>query len=74
MDERLFPEPAKPLASECHHQWAERVGPFLQAQLCPLCMLFRYKTAITADWEYRAPIPVARAREQDPGSGRQRLG
>jgi hypothetical protein len=29
------------------------------AQLCGVCMLFRYKTSVTADWEYRAPIPFA---------------
>ena len=29
------------------------------AQVCELCRLFRYKAALTADWEYRAPIPIA---------------
>jgi hypothetical protein len=53
-------EHAKPLAGTCHHQWQNEDTPFAVAQLCTLCRLFRYKIAATADWEYRAPIPVGR--------------
>jgi len=49
----------KPLAGACKHQWQSQESPFLIAQVCPLCKLFRYKTSPTADWEYRAPIPFA---------------
>jgi hypothetical protein len=49
----------KPLAGSCQHQWQNQKGPYLLAQLCPLCKLFRYKIGATADWEYRAPIPIA---------------
>jgi len=57
------PEPdqnAKPLAGSCHHEWLDQDGPFVVAQLCVLCRLFRYKSRPTADWEYRAPIPIGR--------------
>jgi hypothetical protein len=49
----------KPQAGNCKHEWQNQEGPFLVAQVCQLCKLFRYKTGLTADWEYRAPIPVA---------------
>ncbi len=52
--------PQKPLAGNCLHQWQDQEGPFLVAQVCSVCKLFRYKSSITADWEYRAPIPVGR--------------
>ncbi len=56
--------PQKPLAGTCHHEWQNQQGPFAFAQVCSLCKLFRYKSSRTADWEYRAPIPIARlARE-----------
>ncbi|HET9177952.1 MAG TPA: hypothetical protein VFQ24_06300 [Terriglobia bacterium] len=48
---------AKPLAGTCEHQWLEQESPFLVAQLCKLCRLYRYKVAPISDWEYRAPIP-----------------
>lgn len=49
----------KPLAGSCRHQWQNQESPFLVAQVCQVCQLFRYKTSLTADWEYRAPIPLA---------------
>jgi len=52
-------EQAKPLAGTCHHQWQDQESPFAVAQLCVVCRLFRYKGSPTADWEYRAPIPIA---------------
>ena len=52
-------EEDRPLAGHCHHAWQAQESPFLIAQLCQICKLFRYKTSLTADWEYRAPIPVA---------------
>jgi hypothetical protein len=57
---RKLPEPErkKPLAGTCHHQWQDQQSPYAVAQLCEVCKLFRYKTSATADWEYRAPIPV----------------
>jgi len=51
--------PGKPLAGTCHHEWLDQETPYAVAQLCSLCKLFRYKTSTTADWEYRAPIPIA---------------
>lgn len=59
---RKLPEPEqkKPLAGTCHHQWQSQKSPYAVAQLCGLCKLFRYKTSATADWEYRAPIPVGK--------------
>jgi hypothetical protein len=53
-------EEDKPLAGYCHHVWQTQESPFLIAQLCQICKLFRYKISLTSDWEYRAPIPVAR--------------
>lgn len=57
---RKLPEPKqkKPLAGTCHHQWQDQQSPYAVAQLCKVCKLLRYKTSATADWEYRAPIPV----------------
>jgi hypothetical protein len=52
------PGQARPLAGTCHHQWQNQKSPYAVAQLCMLCRLFRYKTSVTADWEYRAPIPI----------------
>jgi len=49
----------KPLAGNCEHQWLNQESPFLVAQLCKLCSLYRYKVAPVSDWEYRAPIPKA---------------
>lgn len=49
----------KPLAGNCDHEWLEQESPFLVAQLCKHCRLYRYKVAAIADWEYRAPIPRA---------------
>ncbi len=49
----------KPLAGGCQHSWQNQESPFLIAQVCQLCRLFRYKSSLTADWEYRAPIPIA---------------
>ena len=49
---------AKPLAGSCQHQWQKQESPFVMSQLCALCRLFRYKAGLTADWEYRAPIPI----------------
>jgi hypothetical protein len=61
MDEFVLPEQSRPLAGACRHQWQNQESPYVVAQLCPICKLFRYKTSITADWEYRAPIPFAPA-------------
>jgi hypothetical protein len=47
----------KPLAGNCVHRWQDVQSPFLLAQLCTSCKLFRYKVALMSDWEYRAPIP-----------------
>jgi hypothetical protein len=54
------PESEKPLAGACAHEWVKTESPFSIAEVCKLCKLFRYKAAATADWEYRAPIPIAR--------------
>jgi hypothetical protein len=35
------------------------------SQVCALCRLFRYKAGLTADWEYRAPIPIAHIPPED---------
>lgn len=50
----------KPLAGTCQHHWQDLKSPYLVAQICLHCRLFRYKAAVVADWEYRAPIPKAR--------------
>ncbi len=57
MDFKDSPNIVKPLAGSCDHEWLEQEGPFLVAQLCKLCRLYRYKVAPISDWEYRAPIP-----------------
>ncbi len=53
---RSLPE-GKPLAGNCAHRWRDQKSAYRVAQVCDLCKLFRYKTSLTADWEYRAPIP-----------------
>ena len=58
MDEVIGTPEVKPLAGSCAHQWQNQKSPYIQAQLCTLCKLFRYKAGLTADWEYRAPIPI----------------
>ena len=52
----------KPRAGDCQHVWQDQESPYLVAQFCQLCKLFRYKASLTADWEYRAPIPVVQGR------------
>ena len=54
------PERGKQLAGTCHDQWEDQTSPYAVAQLCKICRLFRYKTSATADWEFRAPIPIGR--------------
>lgn len=58
IDDLMLPEIKKPLAGACHHQWQNQERPFAVAQVCDVCKLYRYKSSATADWEYRAPIPV----------------
>lgn len=53
---------AKPLAGNCSHLWQDQKSPYAVAQVCKFCKLYRYKTAATADWEYRAPIPIGQPR------------
>lgn len=58
----MKPEPQsesdqKPLAGACAHVWENQKTQYLVTQVCKLCKLYRYKTSVTADWEYRAPIP-----------------
>ncbi len=48
----------KPLAGHCQHRWQAQQSPYVVAQVCALCKLYRYKAGLTAYWEYRAPIPV----------------
>jgi hypothetical protein len=55
-----IPVTDKPLAGTCQHEWQELKSPYLVAQICPYCRLFRYKAALGADWEFRAPIPRVR--------------
>ena len=50
---------AKPPAGCCKHKWVDQESPFLVAQVCEICHLYRYKVAPVSDWEYRAPIPRA---------------
>jgi hypothetical protein len=57
---------AKPLAGFCQHKWQSQESPYILAQVCALCKLFRYKAALTADWEYRAPIPIAQLPPDEP--------
>ncbi|HKS92066.1 MAG TPA: hypothetical protein VJQ83_09080 [Tepidiformaceae bacterium] len=67
---RGFEEPKKPLAGNCYHRWEDQETPYVVAQVCGLCKLFRYKASATSDWEYRAPIPFARIEKEDkPISG-----
>lgn len=59
----MEPEPLaegeqKPLAGSRAHVWQDQESQYLVAQVCKLCKLYRYKTSFTADWEYRAPIPI----------------
>jgi len=61
IDDPILPEQKKPLAGACHHKWQDQDGPYVVAQVCALCKLYRYKSSVTADWEYRAPIPFGRA-------------
>ncbi|MGD1105096.1 MAG: hypothetical protein ABSA59_23880 [Terriglobia bacterium] len=64
IDDSILPEQKKPLAGACRHQWQNQEGPYVVAQLCEVCKLYRYKSSATADWEYRAPIPFGRAPEE----------
>jgi len=65
MNEPLNPaDEGKPLAGSCTHVWQEQASPYVVAQVCVLCKLFRYKAALTADWEYRAPIPIVGTRAE----------
>jgi hypothetical protein len=59
MDLKDSSQIVKPLAGKCEHQWLDQESPFLVAQLCEICRLYRYKVAPISDWEYRAPIPKA---------------
>ncbi len=52
---------SKPLAGTCSHVWRNHKGRYLVEQVCQLCKLYRYKTSLTADWEYRAPIAFPKA-------------
>ena len=68
MMDQQFPESvSKPLAGTCLHNWQAQATPYAVAQVCALCKLFRYKASSTADWEYRAPIPVVGVRPSEPG-------
>ena len=58
MDEQFPQTNSKPLAGTCLHEWQDQESPYAVAELCAICKLFRYKPRSTADWEYRAPIPV----------------
>lgn len=58
MDEQFPQIVPKPLAGTCLHDWQEQESPYVVAQACAFCKLLRYKPSATADWEYRAPIPV----------------
>ncbi len=61
MKRKALPESeSKPLAGNCAHVWQNQKSPYIVAQICRLCKLYRYKTGRTADWEYRAPIPFGR--------------
>lgn len=50
----------KPLAGNCQHVWQDQESPYVVAQVCKFCRLYRYKSSATADWEYRAPIPIGK--------------
>ena len=58
MDEQFPQTGSKPLAGTCLHDWQGQESPYVVAEVCAICKLFRYKPSPTADWEYRAPIPV----------------
>lgn len=60
IDDSIIPEEKKPSAGTCHHQWLNQDSPYVVAQFCEVCKLYRYKSSVTADWEYRAPIPFGR--------------
>jgi len=64
IDDSILPEQRKPLAGACQHQWLNQEGPYVVAQVCQVCKLYRYKSSSTADWEYRAPIPIGRTQAQ----------
>ncbi len=60
MKGELFPgESKKPLAGTCSHRWKDQASPYFKAQVCDFCKLYRYKVSSRADWEFRAPIPIA---------------
>jgi len=67
MNNGMEPVQTKPLAGACQHQWQDQKSAYNVAQVCSLCKLFRYKAALTSDWEYRAPIPIAQAPPGEPG-------
>jgi hypothetical protein len=56
-DDSHLSEQKKPLAGDCYHAWQNQESPYVIAQVCEYCKLYRYKSGNTADWEYRAPIP-----------------
>ena len=56
----------KPLAGACQHKWQNQKSPYVVAQLCEICKLFRYKAGLTSDWEYRAPIPMGQIAPEGP--------
>jgi hypothetical protein len=66
------PEIVKPLAGSCQHTWQNQQSPYVVAQVCALCRLFRYKAALTSDWEYRAPIPIAQLPSDMPPNAKNR--
>jgi hypothetical protein len=66
MNKAVEPFAAKPPAGSCQHKWQNQESPYILAQVCELCKLFRYKAALTADWEYRAPIPIAQLPPDEP--------
>jgi hypothetical protein len=66
MNDAMEPFAAKPLAGSCPHNWQNQESHYVLAQVCALCKLFRYKAVLTADWEYRAPIPIAQLPPDSP--------
>jgi hypothetical protein len=66
MDELTGTPEAKPFAGSCAHQWQNQRSQYILAQVCALCKLFRYKAGVTADWEYRAPIPIGQLPREEP--------
>jgi len=66
MNQATEPVSSKPLAGSCRHKWQNQKSAYILAQVCGLCHLFRYKAAITADLEYRAPIPIAKVPPSEP--------